>query len=46
MEIKRYTKADVNTIKDLIAEYGGDLKGGKGENSVPLQPGYRPKLDI
>ena len=46
MESKRYTKSDVNTIKDLIAEDGRELKGGKGEHTVPLQPGYRPKLDI
>ena len=29
MESKRYVKASVDTIKNLLAEYGRENKGGK-----------------
>ena len=46
MEGKRYTKADVATIKDLLAEYVRELKVGKREHAGPLPPGYLPELDV
>ena len=46
MESKKYVKAAVETIKDLLAEDGRELKGSKREHAGPLPPGYAPELDV
>ena len=45
MESKQYVKAAVQTVKDLLAEDGRELKGGKRSHKGPLPPSYQPELD-
>ena len=41
-----YVKAAVNTVKDLLAEDGRELKSGKRPHKGPLPSGYKPELDV
>jgi hypothetical protein len=41
----KYTKAAVDTVKDLLMEDGCMLKMGK-RNHGSLHPNYKPKLDM
>ena len=45
MESKKYVKSAVQTIRDLLAEDGRELKGSKRKHRGPLPPGYVPELD-
>ena len=41
-----YVLAAVQTVRDLLAEDGRDLKTGKRPHKGPLLPGYKPELDV
>ena len=45
MESKQYIKTAVQTVKDLLAEDGRELKGGKRSHKGPLPTNYQPELD-
>lgn len=45
MDSKQYVKAAVQTVKDLLAEDGRELRGGKGSHHGPLPTNYQPELD-
>jgi hypothetical protein len=45
MESSKYVKAAVQTIKDLLAEDGRELKTGNRRHKGPLPPNYQPELD-
>ena len=41
-----YVVAAVQTVRDLLAEDGRDLKTGKRPHKGPLPSGYKPELDV
>ena len=41
-----YVKAAVDTVKDLLAEDGRELKSGKRPHKGPLPHGYKLELDV
>ena len=45
MDSKKYVKAAIQVIQDLLAEDGRELKGGKGSHTGPMPINYRPELD-
>ena len=45
MESKKYVEAAVQTVKDLLAEDGRELKPGKN-SAGPLPTNYQPELDV
>ena len=45
MDSKSYVKAAVQVVRDLLAEDGRELKGGKGSHTGPIPINYRPELD-
>lgn len=46
MRADKYCKAAVETVKNLLAEDGRELKSGKRNHKSPLPPGYKPELDV
>ena len=46
MRADKYCKAAVETVKDVLAEDGRELKSGKRSDKGPLPPGYKPELDV
>ena len=46
MESEEYVKASVETINDLLAGDGRELKRSKRERAGPLPPGYAPEFDV
>ena len=46
MRADKYCKAAVETVKNLLAEDGRELKSGKRNHKGPLPPGYKPELDV
>ena len=46
MKSEKYVKNAVQTCKDLLAEDGRELKGGKRKHKNVLPPGYKPELDV
>ena len=46
MESQKYVKAAVQTVKDLLAEDGRELKGKIGSKTGPLPTNYEPELDV
>ena len=45
MKSDKYVKNAVQTVKDLLAEDGRELKGGKRNHAGPLPTNYKPELD-
>jgi hypothetical protein len=45
MDSKKYVKAAIQVVRDLLAEDGRELKGGRGEHTGPMPISYRPELD-
>ena len=45
MKSDKYVKNAVQTVKDLLAEDGRELKGGKRSHAGPLPTNYKPELD-
>ena len=46
MDSKKYVKAAIETIRNLLLEDGRELKSGTGGRQTgPLPPSYRPELD-
>jgi hypothetical protein len=45
MDSKSYVKAAAQVVRDLLAEDGRELKGGKGSHTGPIPINYRPELD-
>ena len=45
MDSKKYMKAAVQVVQDLLAEDSQELKGGWGEHTGPMPISYQPELD-
>ncbi|KAL7529743.1 hypothetical protein ACHAXR_003131, partial [Thalassiosira sp. AJA248-18] len=45
MESQKYVKSAIQTVEDLLAEDGRELKGGKRSHAGPLPTNYQPELD-
>ncbi len=45
MDSKKYVKAAIQVVQDLLAEDGQELKGGHGEHTGPMPISYQPELD-
>ena len=45
MKSDKYVKNAVQTVRDLLAEDGRELKGGKRSHAGPLPTNYKPELD-